>query len=89
MENICSGNLQEMSRHDDERGTASKYQRMGTQLTDLALDLFASPSSGIASTAAEILVRTSLPRHRCKEVVAEVFPYFAILEGICQVPIRN
>jgi hypothetical protein len=42
--------------------------------TNLALDLFAGPSSSIACAVVEVLVRTGLPRHGSKEVMAEVFP---------------
>jgi hypothetical protein len=51
-------------------------------LTNLTLDLLTCPAGGIASSAAEVLVRASLPRHRGKEVVTEVLPEVAVGEGI-------
>jgi hypothetical protein len=51
-------------------------------LTNLTLNLFTCPAGGIASSAAEVLVCAGLPRHRGKEVVAEVLPEVTVGEGI-------
>ena len=59
------------------------------QLTNLALNLFTGPSSSVTCATAEVLVRTGLPGHRSQEVVAEVFPDFTILEGICQIAVHG
>ena len=58
---------------------------VGLRRTDLALDLFACPSSGVTGLAAEVLIRACLPRHCGEEVVTEVLPKVAAREGICEV----
>lgn len=73
--------------HDGVRGTAWGFN-ISSQLTDLALDLFACPAGGITCASAEVLVRASLPGHRSQEVMAEVFPNFAVLESIGQVTLH-
>jgi hypothetical protein len=54
-------------------------------LTDLALDLFASPSSGVACASTEVCVCTSLPCHDRKEVMTEVISDLALGKGIRQI----
>ena len=57
--------------------------------TNLALDLLTSPSSSVASTAAKVLVGTSLPCQGSEEVVTEVFPKVTCRESIRKVTKRR
>lgn len=50
--------------------------------TDLTLDLFTCPSSGVSCSAAEVRVCTCLPRHCGKELMAEVLPEITSWECI-------
>jgi hypothetical protein len=53
--------------------------------TDLTLDLFTCPSSGVSCSAAEVRICTCLPRHCGKELMAEVLPEITSWECICKI----
>ena len=75
-------------------GVSTLVETSGTEVgvvlerrTDLALDLFTCPSSGVASAAAKVRISASLPRHCGEEVMTEVLPEVTCRERIREVTI--